>query len=94
MSQTEAAPALAEGVDTPTPAVRSTALLARSLRLWRTRIGAILTLGLVLIALVGPFLAPHGASEFIDKPFTSGTASGTVFGTDYLGYDVLSRFLY
>ena len=94
MSQTESAPALAEGVDVPTPSVRSTALLARSLRLWRTRIGAVLTLVLVLIALVGPLVAPHAADEFIAKPFSSGSASGTVFGTDYLGYDVLSRFLY
>jgi peptide/nickel transport system permease protein len=94
MSQTESAPALAEGVDTPTPAVRSTTLLARSLRLWRTRIGAVLTVVLVLVALLGPLLAPHASDEFIAKPFSSGGASGTVFGTDYLGYDVLSRFLY
>ena len=94
MSQTESAPALAEGVDTPTPSVRSTTLLARSLRLWRTRIGAVLTLVLVLIAVFGPVLAPHGSAEFIAVPYTSGGASNTVFGTDYLGYDVLSRFLY
>jgi peptide/nickel transport system permease protein len=87
MSATESAPALAEGVTTPTPPVRSTALLARSLRLWRTRIGAFLTLILVVIA-------PHGSEEFIDKPFSSAGVSGTVFGTDYLGYDTLSRFLY
>jgi peptide/nickel transport system permease protein len=94
MSATESAPALAEGVDVPTPSVGSSTLLVRSLRLWRTRIGAFLTLVLVLIAFLGPLLAPHGATEFINKPFTSGSASGTVFGTDYLGYDVLSRFLY
>ena len=94
MSATESAPALAEGVDIPTPSVRSTTLLARSLRLWRTRIGAVLTLVLVLIAVFGPVVAPHGSAEFIAVPYTSGGASGTVFGTDYLGYDVLSRFLY
>jgi peptide/nickel transport system permease protein len=94
MSQTEFAPALAEGVDTPTPPVRSTTLLVRSFRLWRTRIGAGLTLLLVLIAIVGPLVAPYASDEFITRPFTSGADSGTVFGTDYLGYDVLSRFLY
>jgi peptide/nickel transport system permease protein len=94
MTQAEAAPALAEGVDVPTPRVGSSTLLVRSLRLWRTRIGAVLTLILVLIALFGPLVAPHGATDFIAKPFTSGSASNTVFGTDYLGYDVLSRFLY
>jgi peptide/nickel transport system permease protein len=94
MSQTESAPALAEGVDTPTPAVRSTTLLSRSLRLWRTRIGAVLVLILVAIAIFGPLVAPYGPEEFIAKPFSSAAASNTVFGTDYLGYDVLSRFLY
>ena len=94
MSATESAPSLAEGVDTPTPPVRSSTLLMRSLRLWRTRIGAVLALILVLIALVGPLVAPHGSDEFINKPFSSAGASGTVFGTDYLGYDTLSRFLY
>src|ERR1700710_3004387 len=94
MSATESAPALAEGVDVPTPSVRSTTLLARSLRLWRTRIGAVLTLILVLIAILGPLVAPHGSDEFIAKPFSPGSATNTVFGTDYLGYDVLSRFLY
>jgi peptide/nickel transport system permease protein len=48
----------------------------------------------VLIAVLGPVVAPHGSAEFIGVPYTSGGASGTVFGTDYLGYDVLSRFLY
>jgi peptide/nickel transport system permease protein len=94
MSQTESAPALAEGVGTPTPAVGSSTLLTRSLRLWRTRIGAVLTLILVLVAVLGPLAAPHASDEFIAKPFSSGSASGTIFGTDYLGYDVLSRFLY
>jgi hypothetical protein len=54
VSQTESAPALAEGVNTPTPPVRSTALLVRSMRLWRTRIGVFLTSILVLIAVFGP----------------------------------------
>src|SRR3954447_3709239 len=94
MSQTEAAPALAEGVDVPRPSERPTTVVARSLRLWRSRIGAVLTVILVLIAVFGPVVAPHGSAEFIGVPYTSGSASGTVFGTDYLGYDVLSRFLY
>jgi peptide/nickel transport system permease protein len=88
----ESAPALAEGVDTPTPAVRSTTLLARSLRLWRTRIGLVFVGILALIAIFGPFLAPHEPDAFIAKPF-SGPGNGTLFGTDYIGQDVWSRFL-
>jgi peptide/nickel transport system permease protein len=95
VSTTENAPARAEGVDTPTPAVRSSALLARSLRLWRTKIGLVFVLILVAIAVVGPWVAPHAADEFVAIPNSKPGANGAgVFGTDYHGQDVLSRFLY
>jgi len=93
VSQTEEAPAKAEGVDTPTPPVRSATLLARSLRLWRTRLGVSFVLVLVAIAIVGPWVAPYAADEFVAIP-NSKPGGGAVFGTDYLGQDVLSRFLY
>lgn len=94
MSQTEEAPALAEGVGTPTPPVRSTTLFARSLRLWRTRIGALFVLVLVVIAVVGPYVAPHGPADFVAIPNSQPGGDAGLFGTDYLGQDVLSRFLY
>jgi peptide/nickel transport system permease protein len=94
VSQTEEAPALAEGVGTPTPPVRSTTLFARSLRLWRTRIGALFVLVLVVIAVVGPYVAPHGPADFVAIPNSQPGGDAGVFGTDYLGQDVLSRFLY
>jgi peptide/nickel transport system permease protein len=90
---TESAPALAEGVDTPTPAVKSSTLLSRSLRLWRTRIGLVFVLILVLIAVVGPLIAPHKPDAFMGIPNTP-PGGGALFGTDYLGQDVWSRFLY
>jgi peptide/nickel transport system permease protein len=93
MSETEAAPALAEGVDTPTPPVRSSTLLSRSLRLWRTRIGLIFVLILVVLAIVGPWIAPHAPDEFVGRTFSK-PGNGLIFGTDYLGQDVWSRFLY
>jgi peptide/nickel transport system permease protein len=94
MSQTEQAPALDEGAITPTPPVRSSTLLARALRLWRTRIGAFLVLLLVLIAIVGPYVAPHGPSDFVAIPFTPPGGKAGILGSDYLGQDVFSRFLY
>jgi peptide/nickel transport system permease protein len=94
MSATEEAPALAEGVGVPTPAVRSSTLLTRSLRLWRTRIGLAFTVLLVLIAIVGPWIAPHAPDEFIAIPNSGPGTSGALFGTDYLGQDVWSRWLY
>ncbi len=81
------------GMELASPPVKPSSLLRRSLRLWRTRIGLGLILLLVLVALVGPYLAPHGASAFIGAP-NSSPSSVARLGTDYLGQDVLSRFLY
>jgi peptide/nickel transport system permease protein len=89
----EEAPAKAEGVDTPTPPVKSTTLLGVSARLWRTRLGLIFVIVLVLIAVVGPWIAPHAPDEFVAIP-NSKPGGDAILGTDYLGQDVLSRFLY
>ncbi|GGF44089.1 peptide ABC transporter permease [Marmoricola endophyticus] len=56
----------------------------------RLVVGATITVLVILLALVGPLLAPHGENEVTGPPF-SGTG---VFGTDYLGQDILSRLLY
>ncbi len=94
MSQSGIAPTLAEGVQTPTPPVRSSTLVTRALRLWRTRIGALFVLVVVVIAILGPYLAPHTASEFVAIPNSPPGGDAGFLGTDYLGQDVLSRFLY
>ena len=44
----------------------------------------------MLFALFGPLLAPHGENEVVGAPFST---TG-LFGTDYLGQDVLSRLMY
>lgn len=93
MSNTAEAIALLEGAGTPTPPVQSTTLIARAFRLWRTKIGALFVLMLVAVAIVGPFVAPHSPSDFITLPNTPPSEKAGVFGTDYLGQDVLSRFL-
>jgi len=49
-----------------------------------------ITLVVVLIAVFGPLLAPHGENEVVDVPFSS----QGLFGTDYLGQDILSRLLH
>jgi len=77
----------------PLPAVRGTSLLRRSLKLWRTRIGLVLVGFIVLLAIVGPYLAPYGPSAAVGAP-NSNPSSHAVLGTDYLGQDVLSRVLY
>lgn len=75
------------------PPVRGTSLLRRSLRLWRTRIGVVLVGLIVLLAIVGPYVAPYGPSTPVGAP-NSDPGGKAVLGTDYLGQDVLSRVLY
>jgi peptide/nickel transport system permease protein len=56
----------------------------------RLLVGLVITVVVVLLAILGPILAPHGENEVVGTPFTN----QGVFGTDYLGQDVLSRLLY
>ncbi|MFI9362723.1 ATP-binding cassette domain-containing protein [Kitasatospora sp. NPDC053057] len=59
---------------------------------WRSAVAALILAATVLLALLGPFLAPHGSGEVLDMPY--GPAGGAApLGTDHLGADVLSRFL-
>jgi peptide/nickel transport system permease protein len=60
--------------------------------LWRFRLGIVLVCLIVGLALLGPVFAPHGETEFVGLP-NERSAGGTLFGTDYLGQDVWSRFL-
>jgi len=63
------------------------------LRLGRTRLGLILVSALVLLAIIGPYLAPYGPSTPVGAP-NSVPGGKALLGTDYLGQDVLSRLLY
>jgi peptide/nickel transport system permease protein len=86
----------AEPVSVPPPprAARPLVALARTaIGFRRTQIGLVLTLALVGIALIGPFFSPHSPSEFVGVPY-SGSTSNARFGTDGLGRDVFSRFLW
>jgi peptide/nickel transport system permease protein len=68
------------------------ALLAGGLRVARGRVGIVLVFLVVLIAALGPTLAPHDPGAFVTSPFAH--PSGTVpLGGDQLGRDVLSRVL-
>ncbi|MEZ5090624.1 MAG: ABC transporter permease [Micropruina sp.] len=54
-------------------------------------VGSVIALVVVLMAVLGPLLAPYGENEIVGKPFTM---EGGPLGTDYLGQDVFSRVLY
>lgn len=73
---------------------RPSSVLRDSVRLWRTRIGVVIVVVLGGVAILGPLFAPHGAASFIGIPPNHPPTSGAPLGTDYLGQDVLSRFLY
>jgi peptide/nickel transport system permease protein len=68
-------------------------LLRRTFRRRQARTGAVLTLVVVVIALLGPVLGPlltgYGVDDFAGRPFRP----DGVAGTDDLGRDVLTRFL-
>ena len=67
-------------------------LLRRSWRLGRTKIGVLLVVLLVLLALVGPYVTPHSPTDFVAAPYAK-PGGQAALGSDYLGRDVLSRFL-
>src|SRR5262245_33936151 len=64
-----------------------------ALELWRTRIGLFITLGILAIAIFGPFVAPHSPTSFVAAPYTH-ASSALPLGADGLGRDALSRVLH
>jgi peptide/nickel transport system permease protein len=68
-------------------------LIRQAMKLRRTQIGVTLSLLLIGVALIGPFVAPFGSTEYVEMPNTL-NVPGTLLGTDYFGQDVLSRFLF
>jgi peptide/nickel transport system permease protein len=86
----------AEALTDTLPAMRNrqwTMLLRSTMRQWRARIGLLIVVVLVLVALVGPLFAPHSPTQFITAP-NSPPSGQALFGGDNLGRDVWSRFLY
>lgn len=71
-------------------AIRGRLTLGRS---WAGRVGLVLGLLILAIALLGPFVAPHSPSELVGPAYQSPTRSFPL-GTDFLGRDVLSRVLW
>lgn len=76
----------------------STSVLKPPMPAWRRLlhrpqfvIGLTITLVIVILALIGPWVAPFGEREITGAPFSS---TAGLLGTDHLGQDVLSRLLY
>lgn len=62
------------------------------MRDWGGRIGGVLLLALVLVAIFGPAFAPHSSTATVGIPGL-GSSAGYPLGLDFLGRDVLSRTL-
>ena len=57
-------------------------------------VGTIIVLVFLLMALIGPAIAPYGLNEQIAAEARQAPSSDHWFGTDHLGRDVFSRVLY
>ena len=68
-------------------------VLVTAARTGRTRVGLVLAGSVVLVALLGPSVAPHDPTDFVGAPFSSGGFGPSWFGTDNLGRDLFSRVL-
>jgi peptide/nickel transport system permease protein len=67
--------------------------LRAAARLRRTWVGVFMVTIIVVVAVIGPLIAPHSPTAFVGPPFAR-SSSSVWLGTDYLGRDVLSRFLW
>src|SRR5207253_2116838 len=66
------------------------------LRFLRTPSGAVgfgILVLVLLVAVLGPYVAPHSATAPIGAPPFTGPSTSAPLGTDFLGRDVLSRLL-
>jgi peptide/nickel transport system permease protein len=70
------------------------ALVGMALRQRRTQVGLVITLLLVGVALIGPYVTPYEPDQGLENqlPFAE-PSSEAWLGTDTLGRDVFSRFL-
>lgn len=74
-------------------ATRRPGALRRVLASKAARIGLAITAVVLLVALAGPWFAPHGPDEILGAPYQN-PSWAYPFGTDFVGRDVLSRVLW
>src|SRR5262249_49562849 len=89
------APAVAAPAQRRTERIRRNqwlAVLGAAVRTPRGAIGLALASFVVLVAVVGPFVAPRSPDDLVTLTFGKPSA-GFPFGGDFLGRDVLSRVL-
>ena len=60
---------------------------------WVGRVGLAVILFWAVVAIAGPFLAPHPPGEIVDWDYFGPVTSEFWMGTDYLGRDIFSRII-
>jgi peptide/nickel transport system permease protein len=68
--------------------------LREAWRMGRTKVGAGIFAAIVLLAVVGPWVAPYSPTEFVAPPYAPPDIPTMWLGSDYIGHDVLTRVLY
>lgn len=61
---------------------------------WAFRVGAVILLAHVFVAVFGPWLAPFGPAQMGAGPPLAGPSAAHPFGIDQLGRDIFSRVLH
>ncbi len=69
-------------------------IVVGALRFRRTQVGLVIVAAIVLLALIGPFVAPHSPYATGIARDYSGPSAHAWLGTDGIGHDVFSRVLY
>ncbi len=89
---TSSVPKTIEGV-TPDTKLRPTSLLRKLFKRPSSAFGTTIILLFLLLAILGPLLAPYEANEQIVSDTHQSPSSDHLFGTDNLGRDVFSRVI-
>ncbi|HEV2036777.1 MAG TPA: ABC transporter permease [Candidatus Dormibacteraeota bacterium] len=83
----------AQSISAPRVASRNLRRLLRQSGGWEGAIGLAVVAALVLIAVLGPLLAPHDPNAIVSSRVIGPPDASHPFGSDSLGRDVLSRVL-
>jgi len=80
--------------DATDPIAPRASVLAGLRLTWTAVIAGSVLLFWFTLALIGPWIAPHGEAEIISTTTFAPIGEGGILGTDKLGRDVLSRLIY
>lgn len=69
-------------------------LLGKIMQQKKARFSFMMMLGIIVIGIIGPWIAPHDPTKTYYEAFMQGPSKEFWLGTDAIGRDILSRLLY